>query len=72
MQYAPATSEEILAAPMLRAVAMSGLSRSEIYRQASAGRIRLVKSGRTTLVDMATVRAYLASLPVVTLRSKAA
>jgi len=45
------------------AVAISGLSRSAIYRAAGEGRIKLVKAGRTTLVDMASVRAFLASLP---------
>lgn len=56
-------SADILAAPMLRAVALSGLSRSGIYRAAAEGRIRLVKAGRTTLVDMASVRSFIASLP---------
>ena len=39
------------------------MSRSAIYREAGAGRIRLVKLGKTTLVDMATVWAFLDTLP---------
>ncbi len=55
---------EVLAAPIRRACMLSGLSRSAIYRAASAGHIRLLKNGRSSLVDMASVRAYLAELPV--------
>jgi hypothetical protein len=40
-----------------------GYSRSSLYRDAARGRIRLLKRGRTTLVDFASVRAYLATLP---------
>lgn len=54
----------VMAAPIHRACILSGLSRSAIYRAASAGRIRLLKNGRSSLVDMASVRAYLAELPV--------
>jgi hypothetical protein len=50
-------------APILTAGELSGLSRSAIYREAGAGKIRLVKLGRSTLVDMASVRAFLDSLP---------
>ena len=45
------------------ATAMSGLSRSAIYLLAGAGKIRLVKAGRATLVDLASVREYLQGLP---------
>jgi hypothetical protein len=54
---------DVLAAPMQRATALSGLSRSGIYRAAAEGKIRLLKAGRTTLVDMASVRDFLAALP---------
>ena len=54
----------VLAAPIRRACMLSGLSRSAIYRAASAGLIRVLKNGRSSLVDMASVRAYLAELPV--------
>jgi predicted DNA-binding transcriptional regulator AlpA len=52
-----------LAVPLPRAPDITGLSRSTIYREAARGNIRLLKAGRSTLVDMASVRAFLASLP---------
>jgi hypothetical protein len=45
------------------ASSLSGLSRSAIYRAAARGQIVLLKHGRTTLVDMASLRAFLAGLP---------
>lgn len=57
------TAVEPLAVPLSKAPAVTGLSRSSIYRHAQAGRLTLLKSGRTTLVDMASARALLASLP---------
>jgi excisionase family DNA binding protein len=45
------------------AVAATGLSRSAFYRLAGEGKIRMVKAGRATLVDMASVHAYLSELP---------
>jgi hypothetical protein len=59
---------EPLALPIPAAVRVSGLSRSAIYREASAGHIRLMKLGRSTLVDMASVRVFLATLPDAQLR----
>jgi hypothetical protein len=64
-----AAAVEPIALPILAAVAISGLSRSAIYREAGAGRIKLMKLGRTTLVDMGSVRALLASLPVANIRA---
>jgi hypothetical protein len=52
-----------LAQRVAEASSLSGLSRSAIYREAARGRIVLLKHGRTTLVDMASLRAFLASLP---------
>ncbi len=49
-------------APIPRAVSLSGISRSSIYRLAGEGRIRIVKLGRTSLVDMTSVRAFLDTL----------
>ena len=40
-----------------------GIARSTQYRLAAAGHIRMIKLGRTTLVDFASVRAFLASAP---------
>jgi len=57
------TPDDPWAAPIPEAVRRSGLSRSEIYRQISKKNIKAVKSGRTLLVLMDTVRAHLASLP---------
>jgi excisionase family DNA binding protein len=50
--------------PLPRAPSVFGLSRSHLYRLASEGRIRMVKAGARTLVDAASVRAFLANLPV--------
>jgi hypothetical protein len=49
--------------PIHSAVAVTGLSRSAIYRAAAEGRIVLLKLGRSTLVDMASARAFVAALP---------
>lgn len=46
-----------------------GIPRSTQYRLAVAGHIRMIKLGRTTLVDFASVRAFLASAPEAALRS---
>ena len=45
------------------AVRLSGLSRSEIYRQLAAGRINARKSGSRTLVIWASLQAHVAALP---------
>ena len=45
-----------------------GIPRSTQYRLAAAGHIRMLKLGRTTLVDFATVRAFLAGAPTAALR----
>ena len=50
-------------APIARAVTLSGISRSTIYRLAGEGRIRILKIGRTSLVDMASVWAFIETLP---------
>jgi predicted DNA-binding transcriptional regulator AlpA len=52
--------------PLPKAVAASGLSRSAIYRAAACGRIRLLKLGRSTLVDMRSVSAFIDALPRLT------
>ncbi len=52
-----------LALPLHKAVAVTGLSRSAIYRAAGEGKITLLKAGRSTLVCMASARAFLAGLP---------
>jgi excisionase family DNA binding protein len=60
---------EPIAAPIPDVSRVSGLSRSEIYRCLSNGRLEAIKSGSRTLILMDSVRAYLASLPRATFRS---
>jgi predicted DNA-binding transcriptional regulator AlpA len=57
--------------PLPQAPAVLGLSRSAIYRAAQAGQITLKKLGRTTLVDMASARAFIDSLPKAEIRRAA-
>lgn len=57
--------------PLPQAPAAFGLSRSALYRAAGEGKIRFVKLGRSTLVDAASVRAFLASLPTAVIRAPA-
>lgn len=57
------------AARIPTAVALTGISRSAIYRLAGEGHIRLMKIGSRTLVDMASLRSHLASLPDAELRA---
>ena len=52
-----------VALPLAKAVQVTGLSRSAIYRAAGEGAIVLLKNGRSTLVDMASAHAFLAGLP---------
>ncbi|WP_284946027.1 hypothetical protein [Acidisoma cladoniae] len=54
---------EAMVVPLPQAPAVFGLSRSAIYRAAAVGEITLMKMGRSTLVDAASVRRYLANLP---------
>jgi excisionase family DNA binding protein len=56
------------AVPLPRASAVFGLSRSTLYRLAGEGRVRFLKVGRSTLVDAASVRAFLATRPAATMR----
>ncbi len=63
-----AVGVEPLALPIPQATALTGLSRSAFYREAGRGNIKLLKLGRTTLVCMASARAFLASLPCASIR----
>ena len=45
------------------AVRMFGLSRATIYRLAAADCVRLVKVGRRSLLDVASMQRHLAALP---------
>lgn len=62
---------EPLMLPLPRAVAVSGLSRSTIYREALKEPRLLRKAGRRTLVDYRILTALLGSLPIANLRSAA-
>ena len=57
--------------PLPCAPAVFGLSRSALYRLAASGEVRMVKIASRTLVDAASVRKYLATLPSVQLRQYA-
>lgn len=58
-----------LTVPLPKAPGVTGLSRSTIYREAARGNIRLLKIGRSTLVCMDSVRAFLANLPAASIRA---
>ena len=60
---------EPIAVRLPTAERISGFSRSEIYRRASRGDIVLLKCGSRTLVEMASLRAAVASLPRATVRA---
>ena len=65
-------SIEPIAVPIPAASQISGLSRSAIYRELGAGRLRAVKQGARTLVLVDSIRGYLAGLPEARFRSTAA
>ena len=54
---------EVLALTIAQAAKLAGLSRSAIYQEIRAGRLRAVKRGRSTRILMEDMKAYLASLP---------
>jgi hypothetical protein len=58
-----------LAVTIQEAVRISGLSRSELYRRLSDGKVRAIKSGARTLIVMDSLRTHLASLPTATFRA---
>jgi hypothetical protein len=60
---------EPMALPIPEAQRVSGLSRSEIYRQLAAGNVRAVKNGSRTLILMDSLRKHLESLPAATFRA---
>ncbi len=62
---------EKISYPLKEAISASGISRSEIYRLLSAGKLSAVKSGRTTLILADSLRDYVASLPSATFRPPA-
>ena len=57
------SKQERLAVRLAEACHISGLSRSDLYRRAARGEINFLKSGASTLVDLQSLRAAVASLP---------
>ena len=55
---------ERLTATVARTIELTGLSKAGIYRLHHSKQIKLVKIGRSTLVDWASVRGFLATRPV--------
>jgi len=51
------------------AARLSGLSRSELYRQLSAGRIRACKAGSRTLIVWESLKAHVEALPPAAFRA---
>ena len=61
-------TQDRIAVSVKEAVRLTGLSRPTLYRHAARGRIVMLKAGRTTLVEMGSLRAFMAVLPVATIR----
>jgi hypothetical protein len=66
------TGMQPLAVTIPEAVRLSGLSRSELYRQLSAGRIGARKSGSRTLILWASLKAHIDALPTASFRPPSA
>lgn len=56
-------NSEPLAVPMAKAPDWLGVSRSKIYEEIQAGRLRAVKCGSRTLIPYAAGKAWLDALP---------
>ena len=52
-----------LAVGILEGARIIGVKRSTMYREINAGRIKALKLGKRTVIPIATLRAYLDSLP---------
>ena len=63
-------TENRLALSPAEAAKVAGISRSEVYNELAAGKITGRKFGRRTLIEMASLRAWLDALPAY--QSKAA
>ena len=57
------TGVQPLTVTIPEAIRLSGLSRSELYRQLSAGHIHARKSGSRTLILWASLKAHVEALP---------
>ena len=58
-----------LMVPVIEAVRLTGISRSELYRRMAAGQIQARKSGKRTLIPTASLASHLASLPAARFRA---
>lgn len=63
----PAAPIEPLALRLADAIAISGFSRSGLYRMAARGEIVFLKAGDRVLVDYASLKAKVAALPRATI-----
>jgi excisionase family DNA binding protein len=58
----PKITSPVLALSMAEAAKATGLSRSRLYLEVGAGRLRIKKAGRRTLVTLAELTRFLDSL----------
>ena len=70
MSPADVSHRQPISATIANVTRQTGLSRSEIYRLLARGKLKAVKSGRSTLVLMDSVVAHLTSLPQATFRAR--
>jgi hypothetical protein len=63
------TRTQPLTVTIPEAVRLSGLSRSELYRQMSVGHIHARKSGSRTLILWASLKAHVEALPEAAFRA---
>jgi len=59
-----AALNEPIAITLREAIRLGGLSRSDLYRRAGAGQVIFRKSGATVVVDYASLKALVTSLPL--------
>jgi excisionase family DNA binding protein len=51
------------------AVRISGVSQSELYRRLARNEVHALKLGRSTLINMESLRAFIAKLPAASFRA---
>jgi hypothetical protein len=59
---------EPLFAPIPDALRIAGFKRGKLYELLGVGRVRAVKCGTRTLIDLRSLRAYLENLPAARIR----
>ena len=64
----PAAAIEPLLLPIAEACRFAGMSRSALDERLGAGEITARKAGKRTLIETASLKALIASLPVATIR----